>query len=395
VTEHGDIAGEQGAEPTAGDRGDRRPDPRELPPDPAGTRPRHDPASLLPSRPADVVDGSAIEDVEAQTAATGEGEGTGGGAPPPGAGPPVAAGGDGHLLPERRAPPGGVGPVAQAPSPFAPRFHFLFGALAAVGAAAVTALVIVILAGGGPGPEPDTWSRWRPTAGGIDGARQIAQHVGTQYRFANGKQLVNVEASPLQIEGVPLAVAVRENEEQGGDIKVFDAEGLIYRFCGLGPNCAISSGKPTPERHLLLRREALELSLYSFHYLEGVDQIVVFMPPRKGEKPSQALFFRRGDVDAELERPLTASLAERAPTVRTVTTSPDIPLVQRLTMPKLFTFSLTQANTDNRGFIVLDPLTDGQRMPSPGSTGSSGSSSSGSPGSGTTTNPHSSSSGSQ
>jgi hypothetical protein len=408
VIRHEDMTDGQGGEPNAADRRDRRAEGREHPPDPAGTRPRHDPASLLPSRPADVVEGSAVEDVAVQAPVSGEAAGAGGDAPPPEAGEVAAAGEGRHLLPERRAPAGGVGPVAQGPSPFAPRFHFLFGALAAVGAAALTALVIVILAGSGPGSGPDTWSRWRPSAGGIDGARQIAQHVGTQYRFANGKQLVNVEASPLQIEGVPLAVAVRENQEQGGDIKVFDAEGLIYRFCGLGPNCAIASGKPTPERHLLLRREALELSLYSFHYLGDVDQIVVFMPPRKGEKPSQALFFRRGDVDAELERPLTASLAERAPTVRTVTTSPDIPLVQRLTMPKLFTFSLTQANTDNRGFIVLDPLTDAQGAAPQGSSGSSGSTSgssgsssgssgstSGSSGPGMAASPHSASSGSQ
>jgi hypothetical protein len=391
VTEREDIADGQDAEPTAAEGGDPRRGRREPPPDPAGTRPRHDPESLLPSRPADVVDGSAVEDVEPQAAAAGDTGAAGAGAPPPGTGHAVEAGRGGRLLPERRAPAGGVGPVAQGPPPFAPRFHFLFGALAAVGAAAVTALVIVILAGSGAGPKPDNWSRWRPSAGGLDGARQIAQHVGSRYRFANGRQLVNVEASPLQIEGVPLAVAVRENEEQGGDIKVFDSEGLIYRFCGLGPNCAIASGRPTPERHLLLRREALELSLYSFHYLRGVDQIVVFMPPRKGEKPSQALFFRRGDVDAALERPLTATLSERAPTVRTVTRSPDVPLVQRLTMPKLFTFSLTQANTDNRGFIVLDPLTDAQQTPSQSSSGSSP----GSSRSGPAISPHPPSSGSQ
>jgi hypothetical protein len=327
VSEPGDST----ERPDGAEREDRRPGARERPPDPAGTRPRHEPESLLPANrvaapPPDVVDSTAVED-------------DGGG-----------------LLPERRTRGGAIGAAVPRETPFAPRFHFLFGALAALGAAAVTALVLVISAGGGAGDTKGGWSRWEPTANGLEGARQIARHVAVQYRFGNGRQIVNVEASPLQINGVPLSVALREGQAQGGDIEVFEGDGLIFRFCGLGPNCAISAGKPTRERHLLLRREALELALYSFHYLDGVEQIVVFMPPQKGSKPSQALFVREGDLDAQLDRPLTASLSPRAPTTRDVTLSPDVPLVQRLTLPNLFTFSLTQANTDNRGFIVLDPL---------------------------------------
>jgi hypothetical protein len=107
------------------------------------------------------------------------------------------------------------------------------------------------------------------------------------------------------------------------------------------------------------------------------------MPPALGQKPSQALFFRERDVARELNRPLTSSLSPRVPTVGTVNLSPDAPLVDELTMPKIFRFSLTQANTDNRGFIVLDPLEAAADAPSssgsgskPGSPSSSGSGSS-------------------
>ena len=328
---------------TGDTREDLRPAARDRPPDPAGTQPRHDPASLLPTRPGDpageAVDTDAVEDVDAVAAEEPEGD----------------------LLPERRAPAGGLGPVAAPLAPYAPRFHFLFGALAALGAAALTAIVLVVISGGGADRVQQAWSRWQPSDGGIDGARQIAARVGTAYRFTTGRQLVDVQASPLSIEGVPLSVVLREDQAQGGDIKVFDDDGLIFRFCGLGPKCAIASGKASPQRHLLLRREALELSLYSFHYLDDVDQIVVFMPPPKGQDPSQVLFFRRGDVDTQLDRPLTATLAPKAPTVRDVTRSPDVSLVNRITLPKIFNFSLTQANTDNRGFLVLDPLTARQQ----------------------------------
>jgi hypothetical protein len=336
-------------------------EPQNRPADPAGTQPRHDPESLLPAErdalpPDDVVEAEVVDDREAER---------------------------GDLLPARRRPGTPGEPVAPArQSQYAPRFHFLTGALVAVGLAALVGLGLFIALPGGGQDQGQRWSQWTPTAKGAAGAQQIAEHVGSEYKLPDGHQMVDVSVTGLEIEGVPLAVALREPPAQGGDIRVFDDSGLIYRLCGLGPDCAIATGKASTRRHLLLRREALELALYSFRYLDDVHQIVVFMPPRLGQKPNQAMFFREGDVAQELDRPLTASLSPRVPTVRTVTLSPDAPLVDQLTSPKIFQFSLTQANTDNRGFIVLDPFdaTPAQQPSSPGS-GSSGSGS-GSSGSG-------------
>jgi hypothetical protein len=316
-------------------------DPRRRPPDPAGTRPKHDPKALLPA-----VSEPLLGDGPADAEVVGE-----------------EAGAEGALLPERRAAAGvgAVRPLAGG-SRYAPRFHFVTGALLAVGAAAVAALVLIVVRPGedSGGPAKD-WSFWHPDTGGKTGASEIADHVSRQYRFTSGRQLVSVEASPLQIEGVPLSVAIRETAAEGGAIRVFADGGLIYRLCGLGPYCSIIQGKPSRERHLLLRREALELALYSFRYLDNVNQVVVFMPPPPGQKPNQALFFRKGDVEPEMHRPLTRSLAARVPTVRNVTLSPDSTLVDQVTSPKLFSYSLTPGNTENRGFLVLDPLTDAQR----------------------------------
>jgi hypothetical protein len=101
------------------------------------------------------------------------------------------------------------------------------------------------------------------------------------------------------------------------------------------------------------------------------------MPPPKGKTPTQALFFREGDVARELDRPLTASLSPRVPTVASVTGSPDAGLVQQITSPKTFDFSLTGDQTSQSGYIVLDPPTDQTGSSSSGSsTTSSGSSSS-------------------
>jgi len=333
------------------------------PQDPAGTQPRYDPEGLLPSEPIadDVVDADVVDEREAER---------------------------GDLLPARRRAGGAAEPVPPARhSTYAPRFHFLTGALVAVGLAALAGIIAFIAVPNGGSSDSQKWSAWTPTGHGQSGAQLIADHVGTQYKLPDGRQIVNVGVTGLEIQGVPLAVAVRQDPAQGGNIKVFDDDGVIYHLCGLGPSCAIDRGKATKQRGLLLRREALELALYSFRYLGDVHQVVVFMPPVKGKTPTQALFFREGDVAKELDRPLTASLSPRVPSVGTVTGSPDTPLVVQITSPKTFDFSLTGDQTSQRGFIVLDPPTDPTAGTSTGSSsgsssGSSGSSSSGSSGSG-------------
>jgi uncharacterized membrane protein YgcG len=329
------------------------------PQDPAGTQPRYDPDGLLPSDPVpdDVVDADVVDEREAER---------------------------GDLLPARRGV-GGAPAIAPARhSQYAPRFHFLTGALVAVGLAALAGLVAFVVAPkGGSSDDGVNWSAWRPTDAGTSGAQQIADHVGSEYKLPDGRQIVNVGVTGLEIQGVPLAVAVRQNPAQGGNIKVFDDSGIIFHLCGLGPSCAISTGKASKQRGLLLRREALELALYSFRYLGDVHQVVVFMPPaKKGQAPSQALFFREGDVAQELDRPLTASLSPRVPSVSNVKLSPDAPLVDQITAAKTFNFSLTGDQTSQRGFIVLDPPTDppanGSAPSSASGSSASGSSSSGS-----------------
>jgi hypothetical protein len=320
-------------------------DPRLRPADPAGTQPKVDPDSLLPrsplrpeALPEGVVEGEAVEEDATEVA-------------PPG-------NGAGDLLPERRAS-GGVGAVAAAlpPPPHQARFHFVYGALAALAAAAVAVLVVVLAAGGRHDGSAGlaSWSRWQPSQGEVAGAGQIADHVAPQYRQA-GRQIVSVQASGMNVGGIPLNVAVREPATKGGAIHDFGSSGFMYRLCGLGPFCSIAEGKASPQRLMLLRREALELALFTFRYLDKADQVVVLLPPPPGERPSQAVFIRRGDVAHELQRPLDRSLAPQTPTAETIGLSPDAGLVDHITAARLFKFSLTAANTANRGFLVLDPV---------------------------------------
>ncbi len=249
-------------------------------------------------------------------------------------------------------------PGSPGPPPNAARFRFLTGALVAAGVGAVFLLGGLLLGvhEDGPPQAGTSWSAWQPTKDGPKGAGQIAEHVGPRYRGPDGRQLVLVKGGALEVSGLPLTVAMRDAGGSGGAITPYEGKGVLYRLCGLGRDCAIATGEPSIERHLLLRREALELALYSLRYLDDVEEVVVFMPPRMGDQPSQALFFRKEQVRGEIEKPLDATLVDRTPTVARVTRSPDALLVEQLTIPTLFRFSLTPAGRDDRTFLVLDPL---------------------------------------
>ena len=132
-----------------------------------------------------------------------------------------------------------------------------------------------------------------------------------------------------------------------------DEKGVLYQMCGLGVNCQIDGGKPSPERMLLLRRAGLEMALYSFRYLKDVKQVVVLIPATPGKAQTVALYFSRDALRPELDRPLTSSLLPTAPTTKTVTLSPDASLVDQTTNPYLF--SLMGSSFNDRGYLVLDP----------------------------------------
>jgi hypothetical protein len=301
----------------------------ERPWDPAGTQPKHDPASLLPQETesllppdAEVVESDAIDED------------------------------DGDLLPERHRAAGAPAMAAAVgSSEYAPRFQFMTGALVAVGIAALVGITIAIV-GIAPKDEGPAWSAWKPTTGGLQGATEIASHIAGAYRD-QGKQLVKVDANDISYKGIPLLVALRKAPEDGGAIQVHEEKGVLYQMCGLGVNCQIDGGKPSAERMLLLRRAGLELALYSFRYLEDVKQVVVLIPATPGKAQTIALYFSRDELRPELDRPLTSSLLPRPPTTKTVTLSPDARLVDQTTNPYLF--ALMGSSFNDRGYLVLDP----------------------------------------
>lgn len=307
------------------------------PADPAGTRPKVDPETLKPSHHPGQLALTAGEGLLAD----------------PNLAPPSPAQ---ELAPVPASqPPAALGGSYSSHSP---RFQFLFGALGALGVAAVALTIAVLTRPGAPPSLP--WSSWHPAKDGGDPAQQIAEHVAPSYKLPDGHQLVGVGGGPQAMSGQPVVIALRSS---GSEPAALPSNGVFYQMCGSGPSCSIP-GKASHERALLVRREALELALYTFRYIGEASQVVVTFPPKlsqttskakggsaksigasalaTGAGPSLVLLFRPDELSAELSRPLDQSLSVRVPSVHTMNLSPDAPLVDRLTANAFYDSTLSQ-----------------------------------------------------
>ena len=217
-------------------------------------------------------------------------------------------------------------------------------------------------------PAP-VWSAWEPNGSDTARVRQIADHVAKGYRNPEGDQLVVALAGPPtvtagggdQTSPIPIrAIAVRPDTSTGqaeeDDIEIIDAsKSMQFVLCGLGDGCSID-GEPSQARHSLLRREALELALYTFKYVDGVDSVTVFLPPPPGgESPATRGLpppRRREEraLEASQADDRTGRAADRARSRRG-----ELQTLNRITLPRLYNFEYTQAQ-DLSAVLVLDPV---------------------------------------
>lgn len=201
---------------------------------------------------------------------------------------------------------------------------------------------------------------------GFQRAREIATEIARQYRGANGEQIVAVTAQPGEVSGLPLQyIAMRHGRNRPlteGDVSVVDpGETALFSFCGLAgeQNCALP-GEATQERLMLLRREAVELSLYTFKFLPEIQTVVSLLPPvSRGEgQPPQtfAVYFQRRHLASLLGQPITKTLPESPPFAEGDISPGEAETVNRLTETRLFTSSFEQLPT--QGVILnLSPPT--------------------------------------
>ena len=217
------------------------------------------------------------------------------------------------------------------------KFRFSFAILVGVGLAAV-AIAVILLAQGKP-PPPPAWSNWKPMASGDAALPQIANHIGPRYRLPTGEQLVAVEGGPAEVEGLPVKIVLLRSPQ---NFALAEGKSAIFSLCGLGKFCSINKGKASHARELLLQREALELSLYTFHYVHDVNQVVVILPPRPGKKPSHAMFFTRGQAKPHLNQPLRATLSATPPSISSLRRGPAKDFLEN-TSNQIYYYELAQA----------------------------------------------------
>ena len=240
------------------------------------------------------------------------------------------------------------------------RFRLVYVLLGLVLVLAAGALVYLVSQ---PSSEPrGPFSPWEPQSEDAqDRAQEIANFVGGNYRLDADTQLVTVQAAPPRVQDFPLA-AVAIGSAPGGaafsgdNIPVFPAEDtIVYILCGMGQECAISEGEPSEERQRLLRREALELALYTFRYVDDIDNVVVFMPPAPGFRPSYALFFQRPELEDLVDRPLRDTLTSELTPLPNEISPSEAGVIDQLTQPRFFGFQFQQLPNGTVALFLEDP----------------------------------------
>ena len=241
-------------------------------------------------------------------------------------------------------------PVTRAPR-YRSRFLLAYLALAALVGGAVGAFVVLVRQPAAE--EAAAWSPWRPTGDQSEYPKEIAAYVSGKYKLASGDPMVNAIAGPPQVQDV----RIRWVTVQGSSEVASTDNALMYVLCGGGNRCSIKEGKPSRGRLRALKREALELALYTFTYVDGVDSVIELLPPTPKGQSNGALFFRERDLDAELERPLQETLA-RPEGVKPARVEPsEVLTVERLTTPYLFTYQFQQAQDGSAVLVLARPPT--------------------------------------
>jgi hypothetical protein len=241
-------------------------------------------------------------------------------------------------------------------APYRRHFGLLYVVLAVVlGAAGATVVYALVRPGYQP---PPPWSDWQPRGDLAARVTSIQTYVSQHYRLTNGQPLVNVRGAPLQTaEGQPVAAYLVRTQTPVGeqDVVINAGDGISFSLFGNGKNGSISFGKPSVERGRIVRREALELALYTLEYAHEVGSIVVYLPPLPKGQRREALLFRRASLADQLEAPLAETLDQSSfNTLSGGASSREARLLDSLTLPRLYSFEYRQDSSGVQ-LLVLTP----------------------------------------
>jgi hypothetical protein len=250
----------------------------------------------------------------------------------------------------------------QHASAFAGRFLVFYALLGGVLAAAITGLVLVALQPSPP--KPPAWSSWEPTTGSAEKVTdEIANHIGAQYVLnRTGDQLVAIiPGQPEVTQDTTVAkvstIAIRSSSTSNTFSRIISTSGNVQeQFCGLGQACAIGTGTASALRERLLRREALEVALYTFKFVPSINAVIAYMPPPPGQAPSTLLYLERSNLAQELAKPLSATLPLANPPLPSQADAKEQHTIDALTLPVEYGFQY-QALTGGTEAMILTPAT--------------------------------------
>ncbi len=253
------------------------------------------------------------------------------------------------------------------------RFRWAIAGLIVIGFCSLGAALVLSGSSARAVRGGSAWSAWSPPDQGLAGAQDIADYIAPYYRATPATQLAVVTAVNLNDPSNPLEVVVPAAGTPDSLAPLPATSTILYNLCGVGSqDCAIGVGKASTNRLLLLRREALELALYTFKYLSGIQTVVAILPPGHtvqgctGICPQPhakttttsvdiALAFDRAELQPWLGAPLRDTLPETLPpTVSQMSSAPEAELVSVITAHGLFDEHVEQAQ-DGSSVIVLDP----------------------------------------
>lgn len=230
----------------------------------------------------------------------------------------------------------------------------------AVGVGVAVGLGIVLI-GRGSSHHAATGSKtFKPALSGELGAKQIANHVGQQYRQADGAPLTAVVGERPNYQGAPLTYyLIRPHDAQyPKDIAVFPVgNGIMYSMCAFGKNCSTAAAGQNLEENLLLKREALELSLNTFKADGSVQTVTTLLPPfRQGQALATfAVIFTRHDLAKWIHEPMSSVLTARGPLRPGQVPTSESRRIDSIEAGTLYTVDPAQG-PDGNAYFRLDPV---------------------------------------
>ena len=202
------------------------------------------------------------------------------------------------------------------------------------------------------------WSSYKPKGGDVfSKAQNMADHVAPAYKY-NGEPIAVVQAQPLLYQDAVvdgIAFTRQPFRKIGSPFKQFEPSGstVAYVFCGSAPRCGLPSAG-AQDTVPMLRRETLELALYTFKYTPSVESIVGLLPPSgKHELRDlpQAAELREGALEAsrrDASRSTRCSRYQQLSPVEKAT-------VDRLTMKNTYQSQFSQG-ANGRTLLVLQSV---------------------------------------